>query len=84
MKRREGRDDLLIKLFGDESNKDKKVNIEFHVNEKDGKEIPFIVKGKSGISDKPCTQKQVENIIKIIREALTNKNVKFKAYKRNY
>jgi len=84
LKRREGRDDLLIKLFGDESNKDKKVNIEFHVNEKDGKEIPFIVKGKSGISDKPCTQKQVENIIKIIREALTNKNVKFKAYKRNY
>lgn len=83
MERKEGRNELLLTLFATKMRGVKKVNIEYYVDA-NGKQIPRIVKNKSGISDKPCTQTQGENIIRIIREALTNKNIEFKDYKGTY
>lgn len=82
MKRRNERDELLLTLFAVKVRGVKKVNIEYYTDA-NGKQIFRIVKNKSGIGDKPCTQIQGEHIIKIIREALTNKNIEFKDCKNN-
>lgn len=82
LKRRNERDELLLTLFAVKVRGVKKVNIEYYTDA-NGKQILRIVKNKSGIGDKPCTQIQGEHIIKIIREALTNKNIEFKDCKNN-
>lgn len=79
MQRRFERDEMFRILFNTD-NYDKKIN--YMINKStDG---IYIVNGKSGIIDKPCSRAQADRSIRIIRAALTDNSAKFVIEKKDF